>query len=95
MSAAIKQGKNAIRGSKVLNLQEMLALLEDEQLDQEKAMQMVRERLTTIEDQAQSLILSLSGFTDSLAPDQKSKLKGLVEKRVHHRHSKRKDKHNA
>lgn len=95
MRIAIKQSRKAIQGGKVMDLREMLGLLEDEQFDQTKAMHMVKQRLTTIEEQAQELILSLSGFANSLAPDQKSKLKQLVEKRMHHRHSRHNEKHNA
>ena len=69
-------------------MQDVMQLLDSQNLDQTRALQMVRERTQLVEQNATTMIASIATFTDSLTPEQKAELKQMVEKRMEHRKQK-------
>ena len=56
-------------------------------LDQARALEMVREKTSMVNEKAPEVIASLAVFLDSLQPEQKQELQEFIEHhREHHRH---------
>ena len=60
-------------------------LLQEPNLDQSRALEMVRQKTEIINQEAPRVIASLAIFLDSLSDEQKQQLQQFIEKR-HHRH---------
>jgi len=56
-------------------------LLNEKTLDQAALLQKINQKTTMINDKAPEMIALLAGFVDSLEPEQKAELKGLIQKR--------------
>ncbi|NKB62376.1 MAG: hypothetical protein GKR95_09680 [Gammaproteobacteria bacterium] len=89
----MKDSKHEFRQNGFFDFNQMILLLEDQQLDQQKAMELVREKLTAIENQAQKVIASAAGFTNSLTDEQRAELQSMAEKRAEHHRQHRRHHH--
>lgn len=82
---AWQQFRDSRRGA----MEQIMALLESGQFDQDGAMQLVREKSRQFENHAEQLIAAVAGFTDSLDDKQKQELQEMIryrmENRGHHR----------
>ncbi len=85
VTQSMMESRKAFKNRKMLDLNQVLALLDADRVDQQKAMEMVRHRLSAIALQAEQMIASASGFTDSLSSEQRMELKQMVEKHMKHR----------
>jgi Spy/CpxP family protein refolding chaperone len=65
--------------------EKIMELLSEPKLDQEKALAILNERFTAIQTSAPKVIAAMATFTDSLADDQRAKLKGMIERFGKHR----------
>lgn len=65
--------------------EQIMELLSEPKLDQEKALAILNERFTAIQTSAPKVIAAMATFTDSLADDQRAKLKGMIERFGKHR----------
>lgn len=81
-----REGKKTFREQRIAGLNEMLSLLDANKIDQEKALNLVRDRLAMVESRAEEMISSASGFIDSLTSEQREKLKEAIEKRISKQH---------
>lgn len=93
LMTTMKTSKKEFRSSGVFDFSKMIALLESQNLDQEKAMELVREKLANVESQAQTIIASTATFTDSLNDEQRKQLTEMINERSK-RHHKRHNGHN-
>ena len=89
LTQSLMTSRQSFKEQRIFDLNEIFSLLEADQLDQEKALNLVRERLAMIESHAEQMISSAAGFTDSLTGEQRAKLKEMIEQRMskrrHHR----------
>ncbi len=75
------------RASKTENMAEIEQMLESPVLDQARALQMVQEKTSMVNQKAPEVIASLAVFLDSLQPGQKQEMQAFIEhRREHHRH---------
>ncbi len=90
---SLVDSKRTFYQKRLFELDQLLGLLEEEQLDRDQAMEIIRDRLANIESQAEKMIASASDFTDSLSNEQRLMLKEMVEKRIskHQRHHKQRN----
>lgn len=58
---------------------ELVALLDEPRFDRQRAMALVREKTRAIDERAAEIVMALAEFSDSLEPEQRKKLHGLVE----------------
>lgn len=79
---SVRAGRESLREQRIVGLAEILSLLEANKINQEKALEMVRERLATVESYAREIISSAAGFTDSLSTEQRRKLQQIIEQRT-------------
>ena len=86
LMTTLMAGRKSFEEQRIFDLNEIFSLFEADKFDQEKALKMVRERLSMIESYAEEMILSASGFTDSLTSEQRGKLKEIIEQRMSKRH---------
>ena len=82
--AQIAVDARASKAEHVVQLEQMLAA---PVLDQARALEMVREKTSEVNEKAPEVIASLAVFLDSLQPEQKQELQEFIEHhREHHRH---------
>ena len=82
LTESLMTSRKSFRKQRFFDFDEVVTLLESNQLNQQRALEMVRARLAMIESQAQEIIASASGFTDSLTAEQRAELKEIIEQRV-------------
>ncbi len=66
---------------------ELLSLIEDPTLDQDRVLEMVTLKTQTVNSEAPEVISAIANFTDSLNAEQKSHLKKRIEQGIGHRMS--------
>lgn len=74
------------RAAREQQVAEILALLEDPNLDQARALAIVQQKTQLVNDRAPQVIASLALFLDSLDAAQKVRLGEMIEHRREHRH---------
>ena len=62
-------------------------LLNEKPLDQSALLGKINQKTTMINENAPEMVALLAGFVDSLEPEQKEELKGMIQKRHGSRHS--------
>lgn len=70
---------------------QIIPLLDNNQLDNDRALEILKDRLTAIELEAQKMIVSASEFTNSLSSDQRTELQQILQKRIQSRHNQHHD----
>ncbi len=93
--ATMKDSKSQFRQNGFLDFNQMILLLDEQNLDQQKAMELVREKLSTVEAQAEKVIASAANFTDSLTTEQRNELKLMAKEKAEHRKHRRKHRHDS
>ena len=82
---AIKAAREKVQENRKDKRAEMLALLDQRTLDQEKAMAMLTKRGEEMKAQAPKVIEALAGFYDSLSADQQQTLRETIKDRMERR----------
>jgi Spy/CpxP family protein refolding chaperone len=79
---AIKTARDKLRENRKDKGDEILALLEQPTLDQEKAMALLTERGDAMKEQAPKVIAAIAGFYDSLTPQQQQTLRETIKEKM-------------
>ncbi len=79
---AITEAREKLRENRKDKRDEVLALLEQPTLDQEKAMALLTERGDAMKEQAPKVIAAIADFYDSLTPEQQQTLRETIKKRM-------------
>lgn len=82
---AIKAARENMRDKRKDKKDEMLSLLEQPTLDQNKAMELLTERGDAMKEEAPKVIAALAGFYDSLSPQQQQTLRETIQDRMERR----------
>ncbi len=72
------QVHKAMRSDRAADQKQVLALLSAPKLDQKKALELVKQRTQQVEQQAEPVIAAIAVFTDSLNPQQRQLLAGML-----------------
>ncbi len=86
LTTTLMAGRKSFKEQRIVGLNEIFSLLEADKFDQEKALNLVQERLSMVESHAEEMISSAAGFTDSLTGEQRGRLKEIIEQRMSKRH---------
>ncbi|MFT5111383.1 MAG: Spy/CpxP family protein refolding chaperone [Parasphingorhabdus sp.] len=73
-----------LKSSRDNNVQTALSLLSEPQMDQSKALAVVQQRTSVMNERAVDLIASIANFTDKLSPVQKQQLLDKANHKVEH-----------
>ncbi len=79
---AITDAREKLRENRKDKRDEVLTLLEQPTLDQEKAMALLTERGDAMKEQAPKVIAAIADFYDSLTPEQQQTLRESIKKRM-------------
>lgn len=79
------------RADRETHMREISALLEEPSFNQARALQLVEQKTSLVNEKAPLVISSLAVFLDSLTAEQKDRLQEFIEHRRHHHHQLRED----
>jgi len=64
---------------------DVAGLLSEPSLDRDRAVSLIDERFRTMDESKHAIVEAFADFSDSLAPEQRSRLSGLINDRLMHR----------
>ena len=87
LATTVAQIMQEARIEKAQNLTEIEALLEEPSFNQTRALELIQQKTSMVNEKAPLVIASLAVFLDSLSVEQKSQMKEFLQHRhKHHRH---------
>jgi Spy/CpxP family protein refolding chaperone len=81
VSDQFQEARGSFRDQRGATRAEVLALLEADTMDREKAMALFEARRQEMESRARIIIAAMADFTDSLSSEQRAQLKEMIERR--------------